>query len=327
MNDAKRDERTVLILVPEEGLLFEAAGIADIFQQANILGAAPRPYRFTIATSLKHRVIRGRSGLCLMADATLTDLDPRESRDTLIVTGAGAAEEENEAIADWLRLAAPQVRRVVSVCKGAFLLARAGLLDGRKATTHWKAADEMERTFPRVTVEKDKIYVRDGPIWTSAGASAGFDLALALVEEDLGAGIAREVARHLVLFLRRPGGQSQFSAFLDRQALGDGPVRAVQDWAIEHLDQDLSVERLAERAAMSPRNFARIFSKETGIPPARYVELLRVEAARQRLEQGDETMDQVASACGLGTALTLRRTFERQLRVTPSDYRNRFGMN
>ncbi len=327
MNERQNAARSVLILVPEEGLLFEAAGIADIFQQANLLGSGARPYRFTVATTLTHRIVRGRSGLCLIADASLTDLDPREPRDTVIVTGGGASEAENGAIAEWLALAAPKARRVVSVCKGAFLLARAGLLDGRTATTHWKVAEEMEKAFPRVTVEKDRIYVRDGPIWTSAGASAGFDLALALVEEDLGAKIAREVARHLVLFLRRPGGQSQFSAFLDRQALGDGPVRAVQDWAIEHLDQDLSVERLAERAAMSPRNFARVFAKETGIPPARYIELLRVEAAKQRLEQGAETMDQVAAACGMGTALTLRRTFERQLGVSPSDYRDRFGMN
>jgi transcriptional regulator GlxA family with amidase domain len=328
MNSSFPPTRSVLLLVPEEGLLFEAAGLADIFHRANLLLEADSSpnYRVTVASTLRHRLVHGRSGLNLLADVCLVDLDPNNSWDTLIVTGGGGAPDETSALADWLKLAAPRARRVVSVCSGAFVLAEAGLLDGRRATTHWNSADELKRLFPRILVETDPIYVHDGPFWTSAGASSGFDLALALVEDDQGAEIARKVAQYLVLFLRRPGGQSQFSRFLEGQAAGPGPIRDLQVWALEHLAENLGVERLAERVAMSPRNFARVFVQQTGVTPARFVEQIRVEAARQRLEQGRETVDGVASACGLGTALTLRRTFERHLGVTPSEYRARFGL-
>jgi len=281
---------SLLLLVPEEGLLFEAVGLADIFHRANIGQARAErpPYRVTVATTQRHRVVHGRSGLNLLADACLTELDPLVDRDTIIVTGRGQAPEERSALADWLKLAAPRARRVVSVCAGAFVLAEAGLLSGRRATTHWLRTDELARIFPEIQVETDPIYVHDGPFWTSAGASSGFDLALALVEEDHGSALAREVAQDLVLFLRRPGGQSQFSRFLEGQAASPGPIREVQMWALEHLDEDLGVERMADKAAMSPRNFTRVFVQQTGLTPARFVEQVRVEAARQRLEQGRE---------------------------------------
>lgn len=328
MATAPHSFRRVLIVVPEEGLLFEATGVADVFTQANAaLGDdSPYPrYRLTVATTLPHRVIHGRSGLNLLADACLSELEADGGWDTIIVTGRGTSEEEQDAVADWLRMAAPRARRTVSVCAGAHLLARAGLLDGRRATTHWKSAEELDRRYPGVTVEPDAIYVHDGPVWTSAGASSGLDLSLALVEEDLGSAVAREVARYLVLYLRRPGGQSQFSRFLAAQAASDGPIREVQSWVLEHLDENLSVEALAGRAAMSPRNFARVFARETGTTPARFVELTRLDAARQRLERGVENLDQVARSCGLGNGLNLRRIFERRLGVSPSDYRARFG--
>ena len=321
--------RSILLLVPTEGLLFEAAGLADIFHRATMqLGkdSVRPPYRVTVASTLRHRLVQGRSGLSLLADVCLVDLDPKEDRDTLIVTGRGGSPEETSALADWLRLAASHARRVVSVCAGAFILAEAGLLDGRRATTHWNSLAEFKRLYPRVRLESDPIFVRDGRFWTSAGASSGFDLALSLVEDDHGSEIARQVAQYLVLFLRRPGGQSQFSRFLETQAATPGPIRDLQVWAMEHLSEDLGVERLADRVAMSPRNFARIFVRQTGVTPARYIEQIRVEAARQRLEQGGESVDGIASACGLGTALTLRRSFERHLGVTPSEYRDRFGM-
>jgi len=320
--------RSVLLIVPEEGLLFEAVGVADVFHQANLARPTPGqpPYRVTVATSSRHKVIHGRSGLNLVADTSLTDLDPTKGWDTLMVTGGRAKTPENAAVADWMRLAAPQARRVVSVCTGAFLLAEAGILDGRRATTHWKALADLTRMYPRVQVENEAIFVKDGSVWTSAGASSGFDLALALVEEDDGPSVAREVAQHMVLYLRRPGGQPQFSRFLAGQAMEPGPIRDVQAWALENLSSDLGLEKLADRAAMSPRNFARVFVRQTGLTPARFIEQIRVEAARQRLEQGRETIDGVAAACGLGSALTLRRTFERHLGVTPSEYRARFGM-
>jgi len=328
MNQSTSNFRSVLLVVPEEGLLFEAAGVADIFHHANSASGQlgdQVPYRVTVTTTIKHRVVSGRSGLSLLADSCLVDIDPTSGWDTLIVTGGGASVDEKAAIAQWLKIAAPLCRRVVSVCKGAFLLAEAGLLDGRRATTHWKAIADLIRQYPEIHVQTDPIFVTDGPFWTSAGASSGFDLALALVEEDLGSGIARAVAQQLVLYLRRPGGQSQFSRFLETQAAGPGPIRDVQVWALGNLDSNLAVEQLAERAAMSPRNFARVFQKETGTTPAKFVEQIRIDAARQRLEQGRESVDEVAISCGWGTALTLRRAFEKHLGVTPSEYRSRFG--
>lgn len=323
------DPRSVLIIVPEGSLLFESVGVADIFTEANRYLSPESPlarYRISVATSLRHRVSHGRSGLNLLTDASLADLDPRTGWDTLMVTGRGADADESSAIAAWMALAAPHSRRVVSVCAGAMILAEAGLLDGRRATTHWQSVPELSARFPGIRVESDPIYVKDGPIWTSAGASSGFDLALALVEEDLGASTARQVAQHLVMFLRRPGGQSQFSRFLEGQAPSPGPIQELQTWVLEHLDSDLDVDSLANQAAMSPRNFSRVFSRETGISPAKFVEQVRLEAARQRLEQGRESLDEVAWACGLGNALNLRRTFEKHLGVTPSEYRARFGM-
>jgi transcriptional regulator GlxA family with amidase domain len=317
--------RSVLLIVPEQGLLFEAAGVADIFQQANQSGGGVERYRVTLATGQNSGVVRGRSGLRVMADAALKDLNPHSPWDTIIVTGGGRVPLEKAAMADWLRLAGPQARRVVSVCTGAFVLAEAGLLDGRRAVTHWRSVDDLARAYPRIHVEADPIFVRDGPFWTSAGASSGFDLALALVEDDYGTRLAREVAHYLVLFLRRPGGQSQFSPFLSNP-VDQGPIRDVQTWAVEHLADDLSVEKLADRAAMSPRNFARVFSNQAGTTPAKFVEQIRVEAARLLLETSRDTLDGIASLCGLGSALTLRRAFERHLGVNPSEYRDRFGM-
>ena len=315
----------VLLIVPEQGLLFEAAGVADIFQQANQEGTPQNRYAVTVASGHSADFVLGRSGLRIVADAQLTHLNPLEPWDTIIVTGGGRIPVEKASMADWLKIAGPRARRVASVCTGAFVLAEAGLLDGRRAATHWKSAGTLARDYPRVRVDPDPIFVRDGAFWTSAGASSGFDLALALVEDDFGSALAREVAQYLVLFLRRPGGQSQFSPFLETEA-DPGPIRTVQAWALSHLADDLSVERLADQAAMSPRNFARVFAQETGVTPAKFIERLRVEAARQRLEHGRETLEGIAAACGLGSALTLRRTFERHLGVNPSEYRQRFGM-
>jgi Transcriptional regulator containing an amidase domain and an AraC-type DNA-binding HTH domain len=324
--DSSPVERDILIVACENGLLLEATGVADVFSTANELApAGSRPYALRIATAQPHRVVHGRSGLNLLADSCLTELRPSVPRDTIMVTGRGGSPEEREALSSWIKAAAPRARRVVSVCAGAFVLAQAGLLDGLRATTHWKTLDELAARYPKVEVQRGPIYVRDGKVWTSAGASSGFDLSLALVEDDLGFAVAKAVAQHLVMFLRRPGGQSQFSSYLAAQASSEGPIQELQSWAIEHLAADLSVEAMASRAAMSPRNFARVFSKETGCTPARFVEGIRLEAARQRLEMGDESVEQVAAACGLGNALALRRAFERELGVSPSDYRARFG--
>jgi transcriptional regulator GlxA family with amidase domain len=316
---------TFLIIVPEGGMLFESAGIADILMQANRLRPDDAPlYQMAIVTTQTHRVVHGSSGLNLLADHRLADLDPEVARDTIIVTGKGATEEESAFVVDWLRRAAPKARRVASVCGGAMLLAEAGLLDGRRATTHWRLLETLQARFPKVKVENGPIYVQDGAVWTSGGVSSGFDLTLALVEDDYGFVQAREVAQDLVMFLRRPGGQAQFSRYPLNQAKTPGPIRDLQSWILENLAEDLSVEKLAERVAMSPRNFTRVFTRETGISPAKFVEEGRLYIARQRLEQSSQGIEQIATSSGFGNALNLRRVFERHLQLTPTEYRDRF---
>jgi len=268
--------------------------------------------------------IRTSSGLHLLPDADLAHAPA--PIDTLVVAGGDGtpAAIDDRALIDWLRATAPRCRRVTSVCSGAFLLAEAGLLDGRRATTHWSVCDVLARRYPAVTVDPDPIYVRDGDVWTSAGVTAGMDLALALVEDDLGRDEALRIARRFVLFLRRPGNQSQFSAQLSAQAAGRDGLREVQRWIAEHPEEDLSVEALASRADMSPRHFARCFTGEVGTTPARYVERVRLENARRLLEETDEGVEAVARACGFGTAETMRRAFLRTLRLSPAEYRARF---
>jgi transcriptional regulator GlxA family with amidase domain len=211
------------------------------------------------------------------------------------------------------------------VCTGAFLLARVGILEGRKATTHWTACGALARTYPTIDVDPDPIFIRDGNVYTSAGVTAGIDLALALVEEDLGADTALEVARSLVLFIRRPGGQAQFSRGLAHQRASRPGIRQLQSWILDNLDHDLSVAALAERAFMSQRNFARVFTAEVGVTPAAYVEGVRLERARVLLETTDRQLEEIAQRCGFGTVETLRRAFGRRLHVSPSDYRQRFA--
>jgi len=319
--------KKILIIVPDGGMLFEAAGIADILMQANQLhpeGLAQPRYRIIIATTQPHQVIHGQSGLNLLADYRLPELDPREPLDTIIITGRGMNELESTAVVDWLHLAAPHARRIASICGGAMLLAQSGLLDGRRATTHWRLLETMQKTWPAIKVEGGPLYIQDGPIWTSGGVSSGFDLTLALVEEDYGFSLARDVAQDLVMYLRRPGGQLQFSRYNLHQSSSSGPIGELQTWILNHLTDDLCVEKLAEQAAMSPRNFTRVFTRETGASPARYVMEARLAAARQLLEQTSEPLERIAEQSGFGSSINLRRVFEKQLHLTPGEYRQRF---
>lgn len=268
--------------------------------------------------------VRSSSGLGLVAEHAVADV--RGPVDTLVVAGGPgtrAAARDPEVVTAVGRLAA-RSRRVASVCTGAFVLAASGLLDGRRATTHWASCDLLARLHPAVSVEPDAIFVRDGDVWTSAGVTAGIDLALAMVEQDLGRAAALRVARQLVVFLKRPGGQSQFSAQLAGQFSDQAAVRDLQAWIVDHLAEPLTVERLAARAVMSPRHFARVFRRDTGVTPARFVERARVEAARRALEDTNQSVDAIATTCGFGTAETMRRTFLRTLRASPREYRNRF---
>jgi transcriptional regulator GlxA family with amidase domain len=268
--------------------------------------------------------IRTNSGLGIVPERAASSV--RGPIDTLIVAGGSGIERvcEDERAVSWLRRAAARSRRVASVCTGAFLLAEAGLLDGRRAATHWAGCDELARRHPEVQVEPDPIFVHDNGVWTSAGVTAGMDLALALVEEDLGQDVALEAARWLVLFVRRSGGQSQFSSHLRAQSAEREPLRELQEWMTTNLAADLSVPALAARACMSPRNFARAFAREVGMTPAAYVEALRVDHARVRLESTGQKVEVVAHDCGFGTVDTMRRAFHRRLGVGPADYRSRF---
>jgi len=268
--------------------------------------------------------VRSSSGLTIVPDGSLRDAPA--AIDTLIVPGGAGSREacEDSELVAWIERAAPRARRVASVCTGAFLLARAGLLAGRRATTHWSAAGALARLHPDVAVDPEPIFVRDGHVWTSAGVTAGIDLALALVEEDLDREAALTIARHLVVFLRRPGSQSQFSATLASQEPARDGLREVQRQVVEDIGGCHTVEAMAARAHMSPRHFARAFRAETGFTPARYVERVRVEAARRCLEDRDEPIAQIASRCGFGSAETMRRAFVRILHVSPAEYRRRF---
>jgi transcriptional regulator GlxA family with amidase domain len=268
---------------------------------------------------------RATSALSLNADAAIGDV--AEPIGTLVVAGgegAGSAARDERVVA-WVRDAAGRSDRVASVCTGAFILAAAGLLDGRRATTHWDSCQRLAERHPQITVETDPIFVRDGNVLTSAGVTAGIDLALALIEDDLGPEAALRTAQSLVMFVRRPGGQSQFSAQLKAAPARREPLRDVQAHIAEHPAADLSVPALATRAFMSERNFARAFRAETGMTPAVYVEHTRVERARRELETTDLPVEAVAARCGFGTVETMRRAFARRVGVNPAAYRERFA--
>jgi transcriptional regulator GlxA family with amidase domain len=313
--------RVVIVIYPGVQPI-DAIGPAEVFHTAANLD--PPGYSVEIVAPERGPVESSTVGL--VAERSLRGC--RGPIDTLIVAGGGGVREaaRDPAIVSWLRAAAARSRRVCSVCTGTFLLAEAGLLDGRRATTHWAGCDRLAERYGEVAVEPDPIFVRDGNLYTSAGVTAGMDLALALVEEDLGRRTALEVARWLVLFVKRPGGQSQFSAQLAAQTAEREPLRELQEWIAGNLDADLSVPALARRAHMSERNFARAFARELGMTPAAYVETARVEAARIVLESSASPgLEAVARQNGFGTVETMRRAFHRRLGVGPAQYRARFG--
>jgi transcriptional regulator GlxA family with amidase domain len=279
-----------------------------------------------VVVSPDGRPVRSSSGVEVGVDRSLGELVNESSLvDTLMVVGGPGALMIDGPVASAIRTLAERARRVTSVCTGALTLANAGLLDGYRATTHWSCCDFLAERYPQVCVEPDQIYVRDGNRWTSAGVTAGIDLALALVEDDRGVELAQTIARWLVVFTRRPGGQSQFSTQLRTQDARTPTVRAVQQWLPDHLAEELDVAALAARAGMSTRNFSRLFRTETGQTPAAFVESLRVEAARRLLETTDLTIDAVAHAVGFKHAETLHRAIARCLATTPARYRQHFN--
>jgi transcriptional regulator GlxA family with amidase domain len=322
------EPRHVAILAYPGVALLDAVGPLEVFAAANLVVAerSPRcakPYQVEI-WSEHVGAIDGSSGVSLNATRSIATAAPFEL-DTLIVAGSpGINNPASRPCVDWLRQSTGGIRRVGGICTGVFLLAEAGLLDGCRAVTHWAFCDELARRYPTIKVDPDPIFLRDGRFYTTAGMTAGMDLALALVQDDLGRDVALATARLLVLFLKRPGGQSQFSAHLAAQLDGDGPIAELQRWILDHLDTDLTVEALAERVHMSPRNFVRNFEREAGAPPGVFVEGARLDAARRALEDSEDQLETIAKQCGFTSAEILRRLFQRRLGVSPTSYRKRF---
>ncbi|MFF8609679.1 GlxA family transcriptional regulator [Streptomyces sp. NPDC015346] len=320
--------RVVIAVFPDVDLL-DVTGPAEVFALANRETAGRAGYRVRLAGPVAGAVTTS-AGVRLLTDLTFDEVGGQV--DTLLVPGAvdmtddGPVARIDSDVVEWVKATAPHARRVASVCVGAHLLAAAGLLDGRTATTHWSTAAQLAADHPAVTVDPDPIFVRAdrGRVWTGAGISACLDLALALVAEDLGEEVALTVARQLVMYLKRQGGQSQFSVPLSRPATSRRDIDELRLWIADHLDEDLSAEALAARMCLSERHFARVFKQETGASPAGYVEAARVEVARRLLETTDSPLDRVAAAAGLGSTETLHRAFRRQLATTPAAYRRRF---
>lgn len=318
--------RSIEILAYPLVQVLDVTGPLQVFATANdqvaLTGGAP-PYAIRVVAQNGQHVKASAAGLGL----TVAALPAVESEvDTLIIAGGPGIEAAaaDPVLVEWVRKRSHRARRVASVCTGAFLLATAGLLDGRRAATHWSLCAELARRFPSVRVESDPIFVRDGRIWTSAGITAGIDLALALVEQDLGRTVALAVARYLVVFLKRPGGQAQFSAALSLQSSED-TFGALHDWINRHLGEDMPLAVLASQAGMSERSFSRHYVQATGTTPARAVERLRVEAARRLLSDSRLAVKRISQRCGFGSEETMRRSFLRLLAATPQDYRERFG--
>ena len=314
-------ERGVVIVTFSEGQILDVTGPLEVFSSASRFLPAVR-YRTQVVTT-GGGPVRANCGLEFASSAIGDITGPI---DTLMVAGGSAmdcAVADSELLAQIRRLAA-DARRVTSVCSGAFLLAAAGLLQGRRATTHWADCRQLDATYAEVTVEPDAIYVQDGNVWTSAGVTAGIDLALALVADDHGHQAAATVARQLVVYLQRSGGQAQFSALLAGQAADTEPVRDLLSWLRDHLTDDLSVPALARQINLSERQFTRVFKAEVGATAADHVEAVRLDSACRLLETTNRTIEQIAKTCGFGTPETMNRTFRRRLNTTPGDYRHHF---
>jgi transcriptional regulator GlxA family with amidase domain len=317
--------RHVAIIAVPPARMLDVVGPAEVFADANKLHGGEPVYEIEIIAAAEDRAVPTQIGVPILAHRTYREL--HGPVDTLLVAGGEWPPDKRHSpdFLSWLREQSRKVRRLGSVCTGALVLADADLLNGRPATTHWNWCNELVQKHPLVKVDPDPIYVRDKNVYTSAGVTAGIDLALALVEEDLGASVALQIARMMVVFLRRSGGQSQFSATLAAQTCESRPLRDLLAWMAGNVTRDLSVASLAQRAAMSPRNFARVFKQQVGETPAQHIENLRLEAARRQLETSSLSSEQVAEASGFSSAEILRRTFARRLGITPGQYRASFG--
>ncbi|MFJ3046635.1 GlxA family transcriptional regulator [Herbaspirillum chlorophenolicum] len=319
----------VVVLAYEGMNLLDLSGPLQVFATTNRLAGEAGPYRLHVVSASGGSIVTG-AGLPVATQSLAAldaELESGAGIHTLISPGGSTGETfvTDAALVQWIRRRAPQAQRVCSVCTGAFHLAEAGVLDGLRVTTHWNWAAELQRQYPRLEVDAEPIFIRQGRIWTSAGVTAGIDLALALVEQDCGHKQAIATARQLVMFIKRPGGQSQFSIPLASQSAGAGRFVELHAWIAAHLGDDLRVENLAGYVNMSPRTFARVYVAELGRTPARTVELMRLEAARRALEETSLPLKRIATDAGYGEEQNLRRVFQRQLGVSPAQYRERFS--
>jgi transcriptional regulator GlxA family with amidase domain len=322
------DIKHIVILVPANVSILDVAGPLDVFTKAKDYirenyPAIKESYITHVLSFDSSIQVNTSAGLPIITEGGIETI--KYEVDTVLVAGNSTMTSIPQLLLDWLNENVNKVHRMGSICAGAFVLAKAGILNGRRATTHWMVCDKLARLYPEIKVETDPIFVKDGNVYTSAGISTGMDLSLAMVEEDFGRDIAVGAARRLVLYLKRPGNQSQFSNILNYQTVDYEPISKIMDWIIDHLEEELTVELLAERAMMSPRNFARVFLRETGITPAKYIEKLRLETARRRLEETRLSLDEISNECGVGNADGLRRLFLRHMKTTPSDYRKSFA--
>lgn len=318
----------VLVVLPGSRLL-TMAGPADVFSFAqSMLEAQQGPnfqsYELVIASAQPGNHIRMNSGADLLVTTSLLDI--KRPIDTLIITGHNLPEHDpdTDRFYRWLQRKAPAIRRVAGVCVATYVLAKAGLLHNKSATTHWQRYDHFQQTFPDVKVDTTPFFIKDGNIYTAGGVTSGLDLSLAMVEEDYGRDLALQIARKLVIHLKRPGNQKQFGSLLPEYELNSNLVLQLRPWIMEHIAEDLAVERLATQVHMSARNFARVFLKETGITPAKFIEKIRVELARNYLENSSLALEEIALKCGLGGLVSMRRTFLRHLDMSPGTYRSTF---
>lgn len=319
-----RTKKKLIVVVPMPGIfLLDIAGPCDVFAAADKILDGNGGYEILLASPVNAKKIPTKSSVMLHCPVTITAIT--QPVDTLIIAGFYMPLLETGAhLFQWLKDIYPKVNRICSVCLGAYALAEAGILAGKQATTHWEYSQQFQQRYPKVKVDTDPFFTRDSNIYTSGGVSSGIDLALALVEEDHGREIALHIARKLILQLKRPGYQAQFSRLLEIHRLENSIGGKLYTWMIRRLEEDLNIEYLAQYSNMSVRNFARVFLKETGVTPAKFVEKVRVEVARRYLEDSDLSMDQIAEKCGLGGLISMRRTFIRHMNMSPSDYRRSF---
>jgi transcriptional regulator GlxA family with amidase domain len=324
MIGAMKAPHKIAILVFDDVELLDIAGPHDVFATAAALDPGPpSPYE-VVTVAPGAGMVKSSSGLPFQPALEIAKL---KSIDTFLIAGGAGIHAlcDDPKVIAWLKRSAPKFRRLGAICTGAFLLGAAGLLKGRRAVTHWNWCDRLAARHPGAAIERDPIFINDKGVWTSAGVTAGIDMALAMIEEDHGAKLALRTAQELVVFRKRPGGQSQFGADLALNAALSPPLDSLRDWILHNLDDDLSVGALAARTGMSPRNFARHFQANARQTPAKFVELARLQAARQRLETSGDPLERVAAQCGFGSGDVMARAMMRHLGVTPGDYRRRFN--